>query len=549
MKNKLLEAIHKSIADNWNLPALSDFKGTTFNYSDVASRIARIHLLLKASGIKEGDRVALCARNSASWAVTFLGALSYGAIPVPLLHEFHPDQIEHLTTHSESRILFTEKQIFENLDIERLPTLEGVIFLDDFNVPFARTPQLTKAAADMDATFAKAFPGDFTPGELRFADPEPERLAMINYTSGSSGNPKGVMLSYRNLWANVSFAFSRIAFYKPGDTMLSMLPLAHMYGLVFEFLFPFCEGCHITFLGRVPSPAVVLQAFAQTRPKMVITVPLVIEKIVKSRVLPELNKPLMKVLTGIPGIRQIIFRTIRKKLIDAFGGNLLQLIMGGAPVADEVEKVLREIKFPFTIGYGMTECAPLITYDWWADQRPHSVGHLVDGMQSRLRTEGRPDGEGVLQVKGPNVMLGYYRNPKASAEVLTKDGWLDTGDICSIDRDGYIYVRGRDKNMILGPSGQNIYPEEIEQHLNQLPLVGESIVVERDGKLVALVHPDYDLARTQGLSQEQADQRVEALLPQLNSLLPAYSRISKIEIHSMEFEKTPKHSIRRFIYK
>lgn len=549
MKNKLLEAILESIKNNWLLPALSDYNGKTYKFSDVAKRICEIHLLLNAAGIRQGDKVAICAKNSASWACTFMGVLSYGAIPVPLLHEFHPDQIEHLTTHSEARILFTEKSVAENLDTERLPDIEGVVILDDYSVPFARNKKLVSAAANMEKLYNKIYPAGISKENLKFADPDLGKLALINYTSGSSGNPKGVMISYGNLWSNVSFAISKIHFYRPGDSMLSMLPLAHMYGLVFELLFPFCVGCHITFLGRIPSPKIVLQAFAQTKPKMIITVPLVIEKIVKTRVIPMLNKPLMKVLLHIPGIRDVIFRKVREKLIAAFGGNLQQLILGGAPVSDEVEDVLRKIKFPFTIGYGMTECAPLVTYDWWSDQRPKSCGHLCTGMKARIDSPDPEQKPGVLYIKGPNVMLGYYRNPEATKEVLSNDGWLCTGDICSMDKDGYIYIRGRDKNMILGPSGQNIYPEEIEAKLNNLPLVAESIVVDRDHRLVALVHPDYDMARKEGLSDEEANKRVEALLPELNAQLPSYSKVSKFEIHSAEFEKTPKHSIRRFIYK
>ena len=549
MKNKLLEAIGQSIRKNWQVPALSDFKGGTTTYSQLGQRIAEIHLLYKAAGIKQGEKIALCAKNSTAWATTFLATLTYGAVPVPLLHEFHPDQIEHLTNHSEARILFTEKSIADNLDTDRMPGLQAVILMGDYALPFSRNKKLETVINDLPATFAKAYPGGFQPADVEYTDVAMNSLALINYTSGSSGNPKGVMLSYLNIWSNVAFALSKIDFLAPGDSMLSMLPLAHMYGLVFELLFPLCRGCHISFLGRVPSPKIVLQAFAETRPKLVITVPLVVEKIVKTRIFPTLKKPVVRLLLAIPFTRHRIYNKVRDRLIDAFGGNIRQLILGGASVSDEVETFLRKIHFPFTIGYGMTECAPLITYDWWETQRPHSCGRLCVGLEASIASDNPHDVPGVLSVKGPNVMMGYYKNPEATREALSPDGRLRTGDICTIDNDGYLYIRGRDKNMILGPSGQNIYPEEIEAKLNNLPLVAESVVLERGGKIVALVHPAYDIARQQGISEETADRRVTNLLPDLNKQLPSYSKVSAIEIHRDEFEKTPKHSIRRFLYR
>lgn len=549
MKNLLIQTIADSIRKNSELPALSNFGGDTLTFGELARRIAEIHILYKAIGLREGDKVAICARNSAAWAVTFLATMTYGAVPVPLLHEFHPDQIEHLTTHSESRLLFTEKSIADNLDEERLRGVEAVLLLDSCKPVFSRSASLHSLVDKMPEAFAKVYPHGFTPVDIRYADPAMDRLALINYTSGSSGNPKGVMLSYKNIWSNVSYGLANIDFLHPGDNMLSMLPLAHMYGLVFELLFPLCRGCHITFLGRVPSPKVLLQAFAQTRPQLVITVPLVIEKIVKSRVLPRLSTPLMKTLLAIPGVRGLIYSKVRRQLIEALGGNLRQLILGGAALSDEVETLLRKIHFPFTIGYGMTECAPLITYEWWQTQRPHSCGRLCRGMEARILSDDYHNVPGVLFVKGDNVMMGYYKNPEATEEALCPEGWLRTGDVCTMDKDGYLYIRGRDKNMILTSSGQNIYPEEIEAKLNNLPMVAESVVVERDGRIVALVHPDYDLGRQSGLTDARTEEKVMSLLPELNSLLPAYSRVSAIELHRDEFEKTPKHSIRRFIYK
>ena len=549
MKDRLIETISKSIAANWNRDALSDFHGKTFTYGELAARIARFHILYRAAGLKPGDRVAICARNSAEWAATFLGALTYGVVVVPLLHEFQPGNIVHLVAHSEARLLFTERSIADNLDMERMPDVEGVLLLGDLEVVADRDGKLQSAVDALDSMFTRIYPDGYKPEDIRYATPLSSDLALINYTSGSTGNSKGVMITYGNLWGNIGYALGQIDFLHPGDGMLSMLPLAHMYGLVFEFLFPLCKGCHITFLGRVPSPKVLLEAFAQVRPQLVITVPLVIEKIVRGKVFPILKKPVVKFLTSIPGIRQLIYSRIRKQLVSALGGNLRQLILGGAPLTADVEEFLRKIKFPFTIGYGMTECAPLVTYEWWSTQRPHSCGRVVDGMQVRIDSPDPANVPGVLYLKGPNVMKGYFKNEEATREALSDDGWLNTGDICTMDRDGYLYIRGREKNMILGPSGQNIYPEEVEIVLNDLPLVGESIVVDRGGKLVALVHPDYEAARKLGLTEAQADEKVSALLPQLNKSLPSYARVSEIEIHHDEFEKTPKHSIRRFIYK
>ncbi|MDE6126501.1 MAG: AMP-binding protein [Muribaculaceae bacterium] len=549
MEQQLIPAILESIRSNWELPALSDFEGTTYRYKDVARHIAEVRILFRALGLRPGDRVAVCAKNSAAWAVTFLAGLSYGAVVVPLLHEFHPDSIESLVTHSEARVLFTEKGIAEKLDQVKMPLLEAEILMPGFEVVFSRNEKLAETAASLDARFAELYPAGLDREAVNCHIPEPGEMALINYTSGSTGNPKGVMLSYKNLWSNVRFGLERIDFLMPGDSMLSMLPLAHMYGLVFEFLFPFCKGCHITFLGRVPSPNTVLKAFEATRPKLVITVPLVIEKIVRAKVFAALRKPLMRFLTAVPLIRGLVYRKVRGQLLEAFGGNLRQLILGGAALSPDVEDFLRKIRFPFTIGYGMTECAPLITYEWWATARPRSCGRLTDRMEARILSDDRFNVPGVLFVKGDNVMMGYYKNPEATVDAMCPEGWLKTGDICTIDRDGYIYIRGRDKNMILTSSGQNVYPEEIESVVNRQPVVAESVVVDRGGKIVALVHPDYEAARKRGMTPREAEAAVIASLPAVNKQLPAYARVAEIEIRPEEFEKTPKHSIRRFLYK
>lgn len=541
--------LESSIEKNKELPALSDFKGETLTFGDVARRIAEIHLLFEAAGIMPGDKVALCAKNSASWAATFLGALTYGAVVVPLLHEFHPENIEYLVTHSEARLLFSEKGIWDNLDPYKMAGLEGVMLIPDFSMPLSRSKQLAEARESLERRYKEAYGDGVDPANLKFNEPGEDSLALINYTSGSTGNSKGVMLSYRNLGSNIRFALANIPFFSPGDGMLSMLPLAHMYGLVFEFLFPFCRGCHVTFLGRVPLPAILLQAFARVRPQLVITVPLVIEKIVKGKVFPKLRTPLMRFLLAIPGVRSIIYSKVKGQLLGAFGGNLKQLILGGAAVSSDVEDFLHRIRFPFTVGYGMTECAPLVTYEWWATQRPHSCGRLVDGMEARVDSPDAENVPGVLHVRGDNVMQGYFRNPEATGEALDKDGWLNTGDICTIDSDGYVYLRGRDKNMILTSSGQNVYPEEIEVKLNNLPLVAESVVVDRGGRIVAIVHPDYEAGKNLGLDEAATNRKVLENLPELNKMLPGYSRVSSFDIRSDEFEKTPKHSIRRFLYK
>ncbi len=548
-RQHLIPAILDSIRSNWDNPALSDFEGITYKYKDVARHIAEVRILFRSLDIRPGDRVAICAKNSAAWAVTFLAGLSYGAVVVPLLHEFHPDSVEKLVTHSEARVLFTEKSVADKLNQVNMPMLEAEILMPDFEVVFSRSEKLTEVARTFASRFEELYPGGLDRETVNGHIPEPGEMALINYTSGSTGNPKGVMLSYKNLWSNVRFGLEKIDFLHPGDSMLSMLPLAHMYGLVFEFLFPFCRGCHITFLGRVPSPNVVLKAFAATRPQLVITVPLVIEKIVRTKVFAVLRKPLMRLLTSIPFVRGFIYKKIRRQLLEAFGGNLKQLILGGAALSPDVEDFLRKIHFPFTVGYGMTECAPLITYEWWETARPRSCGRLTDRMEARILSDDRFNIPGVLFVKGDNVMMGYYKNPEATVDAMCPEGWLKTGDICTIDHDGYIYIRGRDKNMILTSSGQNVYPEEVETVVNAQPMVAESIVVDRDGRIVALVHPDYDAAKKAGMTPREAEAAVISSLPAINRQLPAYARISEIEIRPEEFEKTPKHSIRRFLYK
>ena len=541
--------ILQSVRDNWEQLALTDFNGVSFQYKDVARKIAKLHLLFEHAGVGPGDRVAICGRNSAQWAVAFLGIITYGAVAVPILNEFKPDNIHHLVSHSEAKLLFADAAVWENLDSDCMSQILGAIQISDYSLMMSRSEALTHARANLNRFFGEKYPERFDVGCFDVALTKPGDLALINYTSGSTGFSKGVMLPERSLWSNVEFTIDRLDFLQPGDGVVCMLPLAHMYGLTVELLHPFVKGCHINFLTRTPSPRVIMEAFASVKPKMIVSVPLIIEKIIKTKVFPLLDKPMMKLLMHVPFVDNHLLAKIKARLADTFGGNVVEIIIGGAALNKDVEEFLRRIEFPFTVGYGMTECAPLLTYCYWSDQRPHSCGKMVDGMEARIASKDAANVPGVLFVRGDNVMKGYYKNPEATAEALDNKGWLNTGDVCTIDADGYVYIRGRDKSMILGPSGQNIYPEEIEVKLNNLPLVGESIAVDRDGRIVALVHPDYDQGRKLGLTEAETEKKVMANLPVLNKMLPAYSRVSAFEIHRDEFEKTPKHSIRRFIYK
>ena len=540
--------VQKSIRDNWETMALTDFQGITYQYRDVARKIAKLHLLFEQAGIKPGDKIALCGKNCSQWAVAFLASLTYGTVSVPILHEFKADNVHHLVNHSEAKLLFVDTSIWENLDAESLPMIKGALAISDYSQLFSRSESLSEARTALNRLFGERYPDRFSREDVNYYEPESDAdLAVINYTSGSTGFSKGVMLSYHNIWSNVRFAVDNIPFFKPGDGMICMLPLAHMYGLAIEMLFTFVMGCHIHFLTRTPSPKIIMDAFAQVQPKLIITVPLIIEKIIKTRVFPLLEKPMMKLLLSIPFVDNALLGKVKTKLKETFGGQLKQLVIGGAGLNADVETFLRKIHFPFTIGYGMTECAPLIAYAPWDVQRFTACGRLVDRMEGRIDSPDPVNTPGVLWVKGDNVMKGYYKNEEAT-EAAFKDGWLNTGDICQIDEDGFLYIRGRDKNMILGPSGQNIYPEEIEQKVNNLPYVSESIVVERDGRLVALIYPDFDNAQKSGLTIEQLEPMMEQNVKQLNSELPGYSQLSGVKIFLEEFEKTPKRSIKRYLY-
>ena len=547
METTLNGYLQSSVRKNWEKLALTDFNGVSFQYRDIARKIAKLHLLYEQAGVKRGDKIALCGKNSSQWAVAFLSAITYGAVAVPILHEFKADNIHHLVTHSEAKLFYTDDAIWENLDPDSMNGLEGVIRLHDYSLIMSRNKRLTNAREHLNEIFGKRYPERFTPDDVVYYKEKKDELALINYTSGSMGFSKGVMLTYNNLWSNIQFTIDGLTFLNPGDGIVCMLPLAHMYGLIVELLHPLVKGCHVYFLTRMPSPRVILEAFATVRPKLIVTVPLIIEKIVKTKVFPLLDKPLMKLLMHIPVIDDRLLEKIKTQLMGAFGGNVQEIIIGGAALNKDVETFLRRINFPYTVGYGMTECAPLVAYAQWDKQRPGSCGQIVDRMEGRIDS---PDPEhipGELWVRGDNVMKGYYKNKDATDAVM-KDGWMNTGDLCTMDSDGFIYIRGRNKNMILGPSGQNIYPEEIEQKLNNMPYVAESLVVDSDGQLAALIYPDLELATKQGIHPDTLSKIMDDNIAALNKDLPAYSQIRKVKLYNEEFEKTPKRSIKRYLY-
>ena len=548
MFNSLNQYIQNSIRQNWDLLALTDFNGISLQYRDVGRKIAKLQIIYEKAGLKPGDRIALCGRNSAHWCTAFFSMLSYGIVAVPILHDFHPDNIHHLVNHSESKVFFCDQEIWDTLTPSEMPNLKAAIRISDFELLEANDKDIVDAREHLNELFGKKYPNRFTPNDVVFHTEDPEELALINYTSGSTGFSKGVMLPYRSLWSNLQYCIDHLTFLKPGDGVVCMLPLAHMYGLSIDLIHCFAKGCHLNFLTRLPSPAIIMKAFAEVKPKLIVAVPLIIEKMIKTRVFPMLEKPLMKLMLMVPFVDDKLLAKIKVKLTDTFGGNLQALIIGGASLNKDVETFLRKIKFPFTVGYGMTECGPLLAYAPWDVQKPQSCGCLVDRMEMRIDSPNPTVTPGVLWVKGMNVMIGYYHNPEAT-EAVMKDGWMSTGDICTIDDQGYIFIRGRDKNMILGPSGQNIYPEEIEQILNNLPFVSECLIVSNaDHQLEALIYPDYELAAKEGLSEEQIAEQMEQNLKQLNTELPVYSRVSKMNIRKEEFEKTPKRSIKRYLY-
>ena len=542
--------IQKSIIDNWDRDALTDFKGQTLQYHDVARKIEKIHILFENSGIQKGDKIALCGRNSSQWAVAFLATLTYGAIAVPILHEFNAEQIHNIVNHSEARLLFVGDHVATIIDPQAMPTLEGIINNPDYSLKISRTDKLTYAREHLNELYGKKFPKYFRKEHVNYYKEEsPEELAVINYTSGTTGFSKGVMLPYRALWSNFDFAIDVLGkTIKAGDRVISMLPMAHMYGMAFEFIFEFLHGCHVFYLNRVPSPAIIAQALQEVKPVIVIAVPLIIEKIVRKKVFPKVQNNRMRLLLQMPVISKKVREMICQEVIKAFGGNLYEVIIGGAALNQEVEQFLKRIDFPYTVGYGATECAPIICYRDWHTFAPGSCGRAALHQQVKIVSPDPRTIPGEILTKGPNVMLGYYKNPEATAETIDNDGWYHTGDLGTMDNDGNVFINGRSKNMLLGPNGQNIYPEEIEDKLNSMTLVMESIVVQRDNKLVALVHPDMDEAKNMGFTNEDLINVMEQNRNGLNEMIPAYEKIMEIEIHEEEFEKTPKKSIKRYLY-
>ena len=548
MENSFLAFVEDSIKKNWDLDALTDYKGATLQYKDVARKIEKLHILLAESGINPGDKVALCGRNSSHWGVAFLAILTYGAVAVPILHEFKADNIQNIVNHSDARLLFVGDVVWESLNEAEMPSLEGIILMTDFTLLVCRSKQLEFAREHLNEMFGKKFPRNFRKEHVSYRKDKPEELAIINYTSGTTSFSKGVMLPYRSLWSNTAFA-TEMLHLAPGSRVISILPMAHMYGLAFEFIYEICSGCHVYFLTRMPSPKIIFQAFADIKPHIVISVPLIIEKIIKKNVLPKLETLKMKILFRLPIINEKIGSTLRDYIVQAFGGNFFEVIIGGAAFNQDVERLLRDIDFPYTVGYGMTECGPIICYEDWRRYKPGTCGKAAPRMEVKIDSSDPENLVGEILARGDNVMLGYYKNPEATAQAIDKEGWLHTGDLGTMDKDGNVTIRGRSKNMLLGPSGQNIYPEEIEEKINNLPYVCENIVIQQsDNKLAALIYPDFDEAYANGLTPADIERVMEENRTAVNAELPAYSQIARVKIYSEEFEKTPKKSIKRFLY-
>ena len=547
MENSFNQFIYDSIQKNWDLPALTDYKGVTLQYKDVARKIEKLHIMFEEGGVAKGDKIALCGRNSAHWGVAFLAVLTYGAVAVPILHEFKADNVHNIVNHSDAKLLFVGDMVWENLDEAEMPNLEGIILINDYSLLVSRSERLTHAREHLNEMFGRRYPRQFRRDMISYHQDSPDELAMINYTSGTTSYSKGVMVPYRALWSNTRFAYEVLSL-EPGDKVVSMLPMAHMYGMAFEFIYEFCCGCHIYYLTRVPSPKIIFQAFNEVKPRIIIAVPLIIEKIIKKSVMPRLETTTMKFLMRLPFINDKIRNTVRQQVIDALGGNFKEVIIGGAAFNQEVEAFLHSIHFPYTVGYGMTECAPIISYEDWTRFAQGSCGKAAPRMEVRIDSPDPRNVVGEIVCRGMNVMLGYYKNDEATRQAIDPDGWLHTGDLGVMDDDGNIYIKGRSKNMLLGPSGQNIYPEEIEDKLNNLPYVAESIVIQKEDKLVALIYPDFDQAFKDGVADSQIPAIMEQNRTQLNTQLPAYSQVASVKIYNEEFEKTPKKSIKRFLY-
>ena len=543
--NKIFEASFKK---NWLRPAISNYQGETLHFRDVARRMEKLHIMFEECGLVKGDKVAICSRNQANWAVSFLAAMTYGAVPVPLLHEFKSSNIHHLVNHSEAKILFVDDVIWEGLSESEMPDVQAVIQVNTFKILYAADQKIYDAKVHLNKLFGKKYPEAFEPDMLDYYEDSADELAVINYTSGTSGFSKGVMIPYRAILSNIQFAAKVLPELNNTSRVVSMQPFAHMYGLMFEVLYELSVGTHVHFLSRLPSPKIIMKALSEVKPSVVIAVPLVIEKIYKSKVKPVLEKEGIKFLMKLPGLDQIVLNKVRTELVNAFGGEFLEVIVGGAAFNKEVEAFFKRMNFPITVGYGMTECAPIITYDDWKEEKLYSCGKVVPNMEIRIDSSNPAEIPGEIQVKGANVFLGYFKNEEATRDVFTKDGWFRTGDMGILDADGCLFIKGRTKCMILGPSGQNIYPEEVETVINSQPYVVESLVIEDNGGLTALIYPDFAAGASEGMSQQTFVKFIEDMLPELNKELPNYAKLKKIEVMSEDFERTPKKSIKRYLY-
>lgn len=546
-EQRFIGYIEQSIINNWDANALTDYKGITLQYKDVARKIAKFHIILEMAGIRPGDKIAVCGRNSAHWAVTFLATVTYGAVIVPILHEFKADNIHNIVNHSEAKLLFVGEQVWENLNEDRMPLLEGISSLTDFAPLVSRNNKLTYAHEHRNEIYGQRYPRNFRPEHISYRKEMPEELAVINYTSGTTGYSKGVMLPYRSLWSNIAYCHEMLPV-KPGDHIVSMLPMGHVFGMVYDFLYGFSAGAHLYFLTRMPSPKIIAQSFAEIKPRVISCVPLIVEKIIKKDILPKLDNKIGKLLLKVPIVNDKIKAAARQAAMEIFGGNFDEIIIGGAPFNAEVEAFLKQIGFPYTIAYGMTECGPIICSSRWETLKQASCGKATSRMEVRIDSTDPKSIAGEIICKGMNLMLGYYKNPEATSQIIDVNGWLHTGDLATMDSEGYVTVRGRSKNMLLTSSGQNIYPEEIESKFNNMPYVSESLVLLQKDKLVALIYPDFDDAFAHGLSQTDIERMMETNRIELNQQLPSYCQITKIKIHFEEFEKTAKKSIKRFMY-
>ena len=546
-EHQFIDYIEQSIIKNWDKDSLTDYKGITLQYKDVARKIAKFHIVLESAGIQPGDKIAVCGRNSAHWAVTFLATITYGAVIVPILHEFKADNIHNIVNHSEAKLLFVGDQAWENLNEDAMPLLEGIASLTDFSSLVSRNEKLTYAFEHRNAIYGQRYPKNFRPEHICYRKDRPEELAIINYTSGTTGYSKGVMLPYRSIWSNVAYCFEMLPV-KPGDHIVSMLPMGHVFGMVYDFLYGFSAGAHIYFLTRMPSPKIISQSFSEIKPRVISCVPLIVEKVIKKDILPKVDSKIGKLLLKVPIVNDKIKSLARQAAMEIFGGNFDEIIIGGAPFNAEVEAFLKKIGFPYTIAYGMTECGPIICSSRWDTLKLASCGKATTRMEVRIDSPDPKTHAGEIVCRGANMMLGYYKNPEATAQIIDVNGWLHTGDLGVMDEEGYVTVRGRSKNMLLTSSGRNIYPEEIESKLNSMPYVAESLIVLQHDKLVALIYPDFDDAFAHGLQQNDIQKAMEVNRVELNQQLPNYCQISKIKIHFEEFEKTAKKSIKRFMY-